>query len=242
MRERRALRLRLALLPALALSSLPLIFLASDNKPASLNLPPFEKELYLSVTAKWAPNDCVDVAVVTNLPEGTLFVLGMQTRYKREKLDPVLPIDTIFSFNKKLPVIVTAPRIDLQNLFCGMFKAHGEGNFSYTNGLLIAAAVSATSFWATQNEGQELRIGHNGALLKGPLARPYLDEGTPKTNAVSETFVLKPLPLLPGEDEEERPIGWYEYKARELGGDRTPLPPGASEEIEPDDEADVDGE
>lgn len=49
------------LLFALALASLPPTYLRSDNKPASLNLPPFEEEVYLSVTAKWAPDDCVDV-------------------------------------------------------------------------------------------------------------------------------------------------------------------------------------
>lgn len=50
-------RMITSFLATLALSSLPLIFVSSDDMPASLNLPPFEKELYLSVTAKWAPND-----------------------------------------------------------------------------------------------------------------------------------------------------------------------------------------
>ncbi len=190
-------------LAALALSSLPLIFVTSDDKPASLNLPPFEKELYLSVTAKWAPNDCVDVTVVTNLPKGTLFVIGAQPRARPGTLRPFEPVDQVFAWHMKLPVIVTGPRIDIPNLFCGMVKSRGEGNWWYTNGLLLAAAVSATSFWATQNEGQELNIGRYGTLLKGPLAKPYRDEGTLKVSAESKTFILKPLPLLPGEEESE---------------------------------------
>lgn len=213
MTRARSLRVILALLATLVLSGLSLVFLSSGEEPAPPNLPPFEKELYLSVTAKWAPNDCVDVTVVTNLPEGTIVAIGAQPRIKREKLEATWPVDQVFTWTDQRPVIVGAPRTDARNLFCGMVKSRGEGNWWYTNGLLLEAAVSARSFgglsYKTHAERQELRVGHNGALLKGHLTRalPGVPDRSPNVSAKSETFILKPLPLLPGEDEKRKPVG-----------------------------------
>ncbi len=208
MATKRAAQLFIQISTAIALSSFPLIFLASDDKPASLNLPPFEKELYLSVTAKWAPDDCVDVTVVTNLPEGTVFVVGGQPRARPGTLRPFEPVDRVFAWTKMTPVAVVAPRIDIPNLFCGLVKARHQGTKRDTNGLLLAASVSSGSFWGLsydQTGRQTLRIGRDGNLLRGPLTTtlPNHIDGRTVVYAHSKTFILEPLPMLPEEEESE---------------------------------------
>ena len=209
MKRARALRVTRALISALALASLPLVLVSSDDEPASLNLPPFEKELYLSVTAKWAPDDCVDVTVVTNLPEGTVFVIGAQPRAKPGTLYPWQPVDQVFAWTKMVPIAVTASRVDVSNLFCGFVEARRRGGKQDTNGLLLAASISYASFWGFppgQIEKQALRIGRYGALLRGPLVRPHVIDGEHRRDAESKTFILEPLPMLPEDEENEEEV------------------------------------
>jgi hypothetical protein len=201
-----------ALIAALALSSLPLVFLRSDDKPASMNLPPFEKELYLSVSAKWAPNDCVDVTVVTNLPEGAVFVIGAQPRARPGTLRPFEPVDRVFTWTRMIPDAVTSPRMDIPSLFCGLVGARKRGEKRDSSGLMLEAYVDHTAhfYWQLpledQLEKQARLIGRDGSLLRGPLTKtlPNHIEGRTVTYAHSKTFILEPLPMLPENEEGEQ--------------------------------------
>lgn len=209
MKRARLIRVTLALIATLALSSLPLVFLASDDKPTSLNLPPFKQELHLSVTGKWAADDCVDVTVVTNLPEGTFFVVGAQPRARPGTLFPEQPVDQVFAWTQRVLVRVASARIDKPGLFCGLVQARRQGTKRDTEGILLAARVSASSFWGLpfdQTERQADLIGPDGCLLRGPLTTvfPNHDAGRTVVYAESKTFVLEPLPMLPEDEESEQ--------------------------------------
>lgn len=211
MARRMAGRLFIQVLMALAIAALALVFLASDNKPTSLNLPPFEKELYLSVTAKWAPNDCVDVTAVTNLPKGTVYWVAAQARpWKANSGNKPLPMDRLVEWTNSYPVLVEAQVSQSSSVFCGIVRARRVGRALDTNGLLLAASVSGNTSsaltrldTAEANAEQARRVGERGSRLCGPLASSYGFGGDRQIIGHSKTFILEPLPMLPEDEESE---------------------------------------
>lgn len=201
------------LLFALALASLPPTYLRSDNKPASLNLPPFEEEVYLSVTAKWAPDDCVDVTVVTNLPPGTWYEVIAQRKRRPGTLKRYEVPDQIYYPESRALFEKISARMDHRQMFCGLTRARKHGGKQETYGLLIAVALAPTPYslpnvpYEQAFEEQARRIGYYGMKLRGPLARPHVIEGRQRAAARSKTFILEPLPMLPEEDASEDEAG-----------------------------------
>ncbi len=211
MSKRGAIRYAFGLIAALALASLLLLLVSSDDAPASLNLPPFEQEVYLSVTAKWAPDDCVDVAVITNLPRETVYLLAAQPRPRKPRSGSLpFPMDRLVVWTESLPFAVQETRMDHSGIFCGLVRARRDGRPLDTNGLLLAVSVgrSAHYYWKNlqtvqANAKQELRVGRNGSALRGPLTDSRTIDGRTRTVSRSKTFILEPLPMLPEEEESE---------------------------------------
>lgn len=217
------MRLFIQISTALALMGLLLIYLRSDNKPASLNLPPFEEEVYLSVTAKWAPDDCVDVTVVTNLPPGTWYEVIAQRKRRPGALKRYEVPDQIYYPESRALFEKSSARMDHRQLFCGLTRARKHGGKQETYGLLIAVALAPTPYslpnvpYEQAFEEQARRIGYYGMKLRGPLARPHVIEGRQRAAARSKTFILEPLPMLPEEDASEDEAGEEDASEDEAG-------------------------
>lgn len=190
-----------ALLTALALASFPL-YLACEDKPASLNLPPFEKEVYLSVTAKWA-GECVDVTVVTNLPDGTAYWLRASgwtdaNRSIRRSCHALGDSEVDF--------VVTGSPMHHRRLFCHLIRSARKLGNSY-DGLAFRAGVHPGEHFVRRAQGevqalpvkikrQQRRVGRNGALLKGPLSWKDRSGDVTLKSIRSRTFILAPFPTV----------------------------------------------
>lgn len=217
------MRLFIQISTALALMGLLLIYLRSDNKPASLNLPPFEEEVYLSVTAKWAPDDCVDVTVVTNLPPGTWYEVIAQRKRRPGTLKRYEVPDQIYYPESRALFEKISARMDHRQMFCGLTRARKHGGKQETYGLLIAVSLGPTAYFLPNVpyeqafEEQARRIGYYGMKLRGPLARPHVIVDRPQVAARSKTFILEPLPMLPEQDASEDEAGEEDASEDEAG-------------------------